>query len=321
MTRPLTVLMPLRRALPTWIAAGTLLAATGWIPVSAAAPDTDARRFAEHVLSLRAAGAAGAPETADFLATLPGSRTVPREALAVLWSPVFANAMVSFGRIGSPQPVALFYDPLLDTALVTHWVREDGGYRIVRGRAVPGVRLGDPGADVSLLPSWMTADGGPAENLAVMTAARLGVFGWQHPADAREAEPALTTFAADAAGFRSLLPRLTWNALRREQWTDGSQPWLRPTTEAAEVALGTRDAAALVAAAPDTDPDTASVLAGLPGDFAASLVLDMWLEAEGGDRLLIGSLPEDGDMYVFILCRLKERACGLRRFMLLSLTG
>ena len=313
--------MPIRRRVAAWITVGAVLAATGWTPVPTAAQEADVRRLATHVLSLRAAGAAGAPEATEFLATLPGSRTVPREALAVLWSPVFANAMVALGRVGSPQPVALFYDPLLDTALVTHWTRADSGYRIVRGRAVPGGRLGDAGADVSLLPSWMTADAGPGESLAVMTAARLGVFGWQHPADARAAGPALTTFAADAAGFRSLLPRLTWNALRREQWTDGSQLWLEPATAAIEAALGAGDAASLVAAAPDTDFETAAVLADLPGDFAAALVLDMWLEAEGTDRLLIGSLPEDGDMYLFVLCRLEAGACGLRRFMLLSLTG
>ena len=91
------------------------------------------------------------------------------------------------------------------------------------------------------------------------------------------------------------MPRLVWNGLQRARWSDGSQPWLAATLASAETALRASDAAALAAAAPWTDAATGAVLAGLPARFAATLALDMTLEAGGTDRLLIASQPGDGD--------------------------
>ena len=85
--------------------------------------------------------------------------------------------------------------------------------------------------------------------------------------------------------------------------------------------MDARDAGVLTAAAPHTDPQTAQALAGLSAAFAARLTLDMVLPAGERERLLIGSLPEDGDVYVFVQCRLSGGACVLRRFALLSLSG
>ena len=45
----------------------------------------------------------------------------------------------------------------------------------------------------------------------------------------------------------------------------------------------------------------------------------MVLEAERDARLLVGSLPEDGDVYVLALCRLAGGGCALRRLVLLAL--
>ena len=313
--------MPTRRRVAAWITVSAVLAATGWIPVPTAAQETEVRRLAAHVLSLRAAGAAGAPETTDFLATLPGGRTIPRDALPGLWGPFFANAMVTLGRVASDRPAALYYDPLLDIAVVTRWARQDDGYRVVRARALPGARLDDPQAETNVTPPWMTSAGDPVGVLAALAAARVDAFRRMHPADSPEPGGATSTFAADAADFRNVLPRLTWHAHRRAQWSDGTQPWLGPAVADIESALGARDAAALRAAAPDTDADTATVLAGLPPAFAGALALDMWLEAGAANRLLIGSLPEDGDVYLLALCRLEATACRLRQFVLLSLSG
>ena len=96
-------------------------------------------------------------------------------------------------------------------------------------------------------------------------------------------------------------------------------PWLRPALTEIDMVLASRDPAVLTAAAPDTDAETAAALATLPPGFAAELGLDMTLEAAGNNRLLIGSLPSDGDIYVLVQCRLEGTACSLHRIMLISL--
>ena len=106
--------------------------------------------------------------------------------------------------------------------------------------------------------------------------------------------------------------------LQREQWSDGSQPWLETTLVAAEAALRA-GAAGLTAAAPSTDAATAAALAGLPAQFTDGLALDLALEFGGAERLLVASLPGDGDIYVMIECRKDGAGCNLRRFTLLSL--
>ena len=149
--------------------------------------------------------------------------------------------------------------------------------------------------------------------LASTTAMRLDAFRKAHPAPARKPGRDVATFAAAAADMRAVLPRLVWNAMQRSRWTDEARAWLGPTATAVEKALGARDAAAIKATAPDTDEETAAALAELPSGFAEGLALDMVVEAAGDDRLLIGSLLEDGDTYVLVLCRLEAGACKLRR--------
>ena len=284
-----------------------------------AADGPDARLFAAHALALRAAGVAGEPAAADVLAGLPGAGSLDGEALAALWRPFFANAIVKLGRLRSPGPAALYYDPLLDVAVVALWERRGERYAVASARALPGERLADPAAEAVLRPPWMAVDGDPAETLVRTAAARLGAFGRMHPAETREAGRADTAFAADAADLRAALPRLAWNAALRLEWAEGTPSWLPGAAEAMEAALGAGDAAALRAAAPGTDPETAAALADLPPAFAAGLALDMALETGGPERLLVASLPDDGDVYVMALCRLEGDACALRRLALLSL--
>lgn len=287
------------------------------LPASSSAAESAARRFAAHALALRADGLAGGGAAAEVLVAMPGAAAAGASP-AALWRPFFANAVVELGRLPSPAPVALYYNPLLDVAVTTRWEKQDGGYRVASARALPGERLADPEAAVAPLPSW-TAAPGPVDALARATAARLDAFRNAHPA--RSAEPGrdAATFAAVAADLRAALPRLVWNAAQSARWTEDVQPWLRPALAEVEAALAARDPSALVAAAPDTDADTAAVLARLPAGFAAGLALDMVLEAQGDARLLVGSLPEDGDVYVLTLCRLAGGGCALRRFVLLAL--
>ena len=287
------------------------------LPASSSAAESSVRLFAAHALALRTDGLAGEGAATEVLAAMPGAAAAG-ESPAALWRPFFANSVVLLGRLPSSTPVALYYNPLLDVAVTALWEKHDGGYRVASARALPGERLEDPEATVAPLPPW-TAAHGPLDALARTTAARLDAFRNAHPAQSVEPGRDATAFAAVAEGLRAALPRLVWNAVQSARWTDDAQPWLRPALAEVEAALAARNPSALVAAAPDTDPDTAAALAHLPAGFAAGLMLDMVLEAQNDARLLVGSLPEDGDVYVLALCRLAGGGCALRRFMLLAL--
>ena len=284
-----------------------------------AAEESAARVFAAHALDLRSAGVAGEARATAVLAAMPGVAMVDAEMVPLLWSASFANAIVKLGRLGSPGPVALYYDPLHDVAVLTFWRREDGGWRVDSVRALPAERLEAPEAEVPLLPSWTTAEVGLVETMTRTTAARLDAFRRAHPADAGEPGRDGASFASASADMRAVLPRLAWSAAERARWTDEAKPWLRPAVERVDGALAARDPDVLIAAAPETDAGTAAVLADLPAGFAEGLRLDMAIEAPGPDRLLIASLPADGDVYVLMLCRLEGGDCALRRFMLASL--
>ncbi len=287
--------------------------------VTAAADQPDPKRFTAQALALRAAAIERTDAATRILARIPGS--APAEVLPNLWSPFFENAIVKLGRLRAPAPMALYYNPLLDMAVITVWEQQDGHYRIARVRALPGERLAVPTATVTNQPAWMVADD-PITTLAEITTTRLNTFRHAHPATTPDAAGRHgVTFAAAAANMRTALPRLLWNAGIQTQWTAETEPWLFPALAQIDQALAERTAAALTTVAPDTDTTVANVIAGLPAVFAARLTLDMVLPAGKDNRLLIGSLPDDGDVYLFVLCRLEGPDCALRRFLLLSLSG
>ena len=294
--------------------AATLMAAS---PATAA--DEAPRLFAAHALALRAAGVAGEKQAEEVVAAMPGAGLMGDVSPSVLWGPFFSNAVVKLGRLDSPGPAAFYYNPLLDVAVVTFWEEWDGGYRVSRVRPLPGERQSNTDAEVPLLPSWLSSTDGLVAALASTTMARLDGFRAAHPAAAREAGRDTASYASAASNMRAVLRRLVWNAVQRSGWTDEARPWLGPAAAAVEKALGARDAAAIRAAAPGTDEETAAALAELPAAFAEGLALDMVIEARGDDRLLIGSLLEDGDTYVMVRCRLEGNTCKPRRFVLASL--
>lgn len=287
-------------------------------PARAAAQESPGRLFAAHALALRTAGVAGSHSAAAVLANMPGAGEVS-ESLPALFRPFFANAIVQLGRLNAPAPVALYYNPLLDLAVFTQWERRAASYAVTVARFLPGERLANPTADVRLLPAWIRAVQSPVFALTDITADRLATFRRFHPWRSLEAGRDPVSFMAAARDLRAALPRLAWNAARTVRWTDAEQAWLRPVLARAESALAARNPAALTNAAPDTDVETAKVLARLPPGFAAGLTLDMTLEAGATDHLLISSLPEDGDTYVLVLCRFVGDTCMLRRFLLVHL--
>lgn len=280
------------------------------------AQDEGPRLFAAHALALRAAGVAGEKEAGEVLAAMPGAEMVSKISPAVLWSSFFANTVVKLGRLRSSTPTALYYNPLLDAAVITFWVEHEGGYRVSTARALPGERLSDPKAKAPPLPSWLSAWNGVVAALTTTTKARLKAFWEAHPAVAQESVPDIPTLASARADMKAVLPRLLWNAVQRAGWTDEAPAWLGPTLTAVERALGSSDYAVISSAAPDTDLVTADALADLPSGFADALALDMVVEALANERLLIGSSPEDGAIYVLALCWLEGNVCKLRRFVL-----
>ena len=282
-----------------------------WSPARA---DTETRSFAAHALTLRAEVVDG--RGAPVLAHIPGG--LAQGSLAELWPPFFENTMVALGRLHSPAPRALYYNPLLDVAVSTVWEKRKGGWRLTVIRALPGERFTGPPGNVPSRPSWVTADERPFEALAATAAARLAAFHRAHPPKAKEAARIATTFADDAADARAVRPRLMWNTRLRARWTSGAEPWLRATLANITETLSAGDARTVTAAAPATDAATAEAIAGLPAGFAKRLVLDMVLSTGKDGRLLIGSLPDDGEMYFLVLCRLDGAACGLRRIMMVS---
>ena len=151
------------------LAAGMLVAAV--VPARSVAAEPDADAFVADVLALRAAGVTG--EAAGVLAEMPGAGRVGGEdRLGVLWAPFFDNAIVKLGRLHAPVPVALYYNPLLDVALLTLWERQGERYRVVSARAIPGERLAEPGVEVPPGPSWMAATDGALEALGSMASSR-----------------------------------------------------------------------------------------------------------------------------------------------------
>ena len=286
-------------------------------PKPSLALDADARLFASHTLALRSAAIAGEPSSSAILASMPGSG--PRNLLPLLWGPFFENTVVRLGRLQSIAPVALYYNPLLDVAVFTLWEKRDEDFAVVSVRALPGERLLEPDAEASLRPKWMEAEDGPILALPRIAQSRLTSFQRAHPEEARTDGTDDVTFAAAAADLRAALPRLVWNTVQRDQWTTESFSWLVPTLTGVETALATRNTATIKKAAPETDPDTAKAIARLPAAFISQLTLDMVLEAGETERLLVGSLPDDGDVYMLITCRMEGEACALQHILLLSL--
>ena len=288
------------------------LAAWMWCSLAFPARATvtpDVRLLAGHTLSFRAAAMAGTESAVAVLAGIHGAQLMGEKTyLSILWRPFFENAVV---KLRPSTAHALYYNPLMDVALLTQWERRDSDYRVVSVRAVPGERMAGGRASVSSEPPWLAAEDGLIEALARITAERVAVF----------ARGSTSPSAPDAvADTRAVLRRLAWNAAMRNQRTGNAEPWLPQALAVVSEALETRDAAALTRAAPATDPETAQALARLPAGFAKGVVLDMVLDFGNEGRLLIGSRPEDGDLYFFVLCRLQGEACRLRRIMMVALS-
>ena len=297
-----------------------LFSAFGEIGSARAATDSPARLFAASALAFHKAALAGEGSAMSVLSAMPGAATVSGAVLPALWGPFFENTVVRLGRLNASVPVALYLNPLLDVALFTLWQRQGDSYVVHRARVLPGERLDGTRGSVSLFPAWIATKSPPTPALVRIAAQRLEQFGRRHPVEARAPGRAMSTFATAAANARAAMARLAWNTAQRSTWTDERLPWLTATLSRIENALNSGDAASLTALAPETDAGTAAALVQLPRGFVERLSLDMVLGAAGNGRLLVGSIPEEGGVYVFAACRMADGVCELRRLALLSVT-
>ena len=279
------------------------------------ATDAGARDIAAHALALRAVILKGSGKT--VLSRIPGSES--QGGSPTLWPAFFGNAMVALGRLRSSRPTALYYNPLLDVAVLTFWEKREDSWRVAAVKALPGERLGGSSSAVPLHPSWLGANRELVAALSAVATSRLEEFHRLHPPEAGSGAGVASSFAADAADARAAWPRLMWNVYEHAGWFSGARGWLKPTLSTITDVLSSGNAAAVTAAAPATDPETAEAVAGLPAGLAAELALDMVLDAGEDRRILIGSLPEDGQVYFLVLCRVDGAACPLRRIAMVSL--
>ena len=298
-----------------------LLVLTGLITATQAMSDeqSDAYWFAAHALALRSSAISGDSEISEVMSAVPGTGVVDESILPIIWSEFFKNTIVKLGRLSSPAPVALYYNPLLDTMVLAQWERRDADYQLTAIRTILGEHSVDRGTAISLTPSWMVAEASPLDTLISVTNTRLDAFGKSHPEDSNEPGQISVRFAVAASDFRAALPRLAWYASLIARWTQQPEPWLSSVANEIEQTLSAGDAEAIVTAAPETDMETSIALANLPDGFISGLTLDMVLDTGNKKRLLIISMPEDGDLYVLARCRLETSECALERFALVSL--
>lgn len=275
------------------------------------------RIFASHALALRQSALIGEDRFDDVVSQIPGAGIVDSGVLSSLLRLSFSNMIVKLGRLRSDAPVSLYYDPLLDIAILAFWKRDEEGYRVEFARALPGAWLESESREPSLLPPWMSGESALTA-LVRTTGERLDTFARMHPPDALVGGQGEVTFAQAATGMRAVIPRLFWNADLRVQWSDSSYQWLEPALEKVELVLSEADPQKMVLAAPETDAVTAEALAELPEQYISELVLDM-VVGSPQNRLLVASSAGDGDTYVMVLCMINAADCRLRRFMLLSL--
>jgi len=278
------------------------------------------REFASHALALRQSALDGEQQFSDVMNRMPGSGILESETLSWLWSLSFPNMIVKLGRHRSEAPVSLYYDPLLDIAVLAFWERDGNGYGVKAVRALPGAWMGSGVREPSAQPPWIGEENA-LSSLLRTAGERLEAFEELHPPGAHERGRSGTTFAEAAEGMRAVMARLAWNAGQRVQWTEpgSSRQWLVPLLEDVERALLASDVRHIMEVAPETDSATAEALARLPGEYVKETALDL-VVGSSESRLLIASSPADGDTYIMATCQISASLCLPSRLALLSLT-
>ena len=300
-------------------------------PPAAAAPQAEPAAtpgFPEQAAALRRAVVARDETAVQVLGLIPGvSWLLPPDATAAqrdsvlkqTWGPFFENAVIETRADDTSTPAALYYNPLLDVAVLTYWERTvSTAYRITELRVAPGERLGAADATTPAAPAWMSS-AAPVETLYETTRARRVAFTDGNMPGPRGAVD--ERHASAVRDLRAAQSRLEWHALQRTEWHTGAYAWLAPTIAVMDETFAAGDAAALLSQAAGTDPETAAALVNLPAGLVARLTLDMVLDYGEDERLLVISLPDEGEIYIMAECRLLADAgvCRPDRYVLVDL--
>ena len=281
--------------------------------------------FQVRAMALRTAVLASSEPALEMLSLMPGAgltdhkRTTGEAStrlVELLWKPFFENVVIETREVDSGESAALYYNPLLDVALYTRWRHVSPSDFLMTGfKAIAGEALTDPPSDAPLEPSWMRAND-PVEAFARIAGERLHAVSAFVRDHRSSGAGEIDTYQRDSEDFWAAAPRLLWNVSQRAQWAE--EQWLLPTLAQIQTALAAHDKNVLRSLAPHTDAVTEALLTELPHDFADRLALDMVIQDDGGNRILIGSMPEDGEIYIWALCLLEGDTCRLVRFALIG---
>ena len=286
--------------------------------------------FPGQALALRQVVVDRADDAVQVLRLIPGvSWLLPQSAqedrrdgvLKQVWGAFFENTIVETRGGDTATPSALYYNPLLDIALLTRWERYTKlDYHLSDLRVVPGERLSSVTASVPAAPGWMAVDA-PIDTLYDTTVERISTF--RRDRVAEFIGTADQRYEQAVRDLQAAQPRLEWSTLQRAGWRGEANAWLSETIRTIEDTFASGDAAALIAQAAETDAETASALVNLPAGLVDRLTLDMVLNSDEEERLLIISLPDDGDFYIMVQCRLDTDAglCMPSQYVLVGLEG
>ena len=219
-------------------------------------------------------------------------------AMRIIWGPFFENVITEHLNLGDGSTRALYYNPLLDAAVLTSWEQVDGSSKkIAEISAIPGEYLG-PEYSSSLVsnPQWMIGTD-PVGTLIENAQSRLAAF----RSSVRTDEVADRAYEAAVDGLRAIIPRLRWQVAHRSGWLD--KKWINPLLSSVEDDLSLEDPEELLARVPQSDRETAVALAELDDDFSLQIRLSLVLEQEQS-RVVVLSSPLDGRYYLFVRCDL-----------------
>lgn len=276
--------------------------------------------FLSKVLSFRSAGVINPAMIKNSLSKMPRTElnldeefqaTVPE-----LWSYFFKNAIVKVGAIDSETPVALYYNPLVDVGVLTFWMLNSRRFHLYKITAFPGDKLRTLDVAQGLLPGWrIQSQDSPIDRLSKYTIQTLNEFKVEYPLQKREIVETLDT---DHESELQILAegRMMDYLIERTQITE---KWVKMLAQEIELILKSKSAQYIVEKAPDTPIKTANTLEKLNAQYVSQLSVDLVVSINETDRLMLMSLPQDGDQYIAVICKMRNSICNLSVIQTFSL--
>lgn len=225
-----------------------------------------------------------------------------RSLRPIAWSIFFRDTIMKIGALKSKGPTAIYYNPLVDVAVITHWESHSARrYEIRTAYAVPGYALAqrkERSSSSSPLPEWLIAERGPVLlQLVNLAAQRLQDIASVFPID-REANQsqgrAINLNAPDLQEQSEEQVLILLDGLRRAA-TD--RP-LRGVIEEVQMALvrGTVDDLSKISI--QVDDSASQAVRGTEPEVRKQIELSAVYRSSLDTVLAFYSLPQDGHAYV-----------------------